>query len=132
MSGAVIRPERHRTERIGWLIAAVLGANDGIVSTSSLIVGVAASGASRSIVSVGVVAGLVAGVMSVATGEYVSVSSQSDTEKADLEVEKRELAETPETELKELQGIYMKRGLDPALALQVAQQLTVSGALSAH
>ena len=132
MSGAVIRPERHRTERIGWLRAAVLGANDGIVSTSSLIVGVAASGASRSNVLVAGVAGLVAGAMSMAAGEYVSVSSQSDTEKADLEVEKRELAETPETELKELQGIYMKRGLDPALALQVAQQLTVSGALSAH
>lgn len=125
-------PERHRTERIGWLRAAVLGANDGIVSTASLIVGVAASGTSRSNVLVAGVAGLVAGAMSMAAGEYVSVSSQSDTEKADLEVEKKELAESPEAELKELQAIYVKRGLDAPLALQVAQQLTVSGALSAH
>jgi VIT1/CCC1 family predicted Fe2+/Mn2+ transporter len=132
MSGAVMRPERHRTGRIGWLRAAVLGANDGIVSTASLIVGVAASGTSRSNVLVAGVAGLVAGAMSMAAGEYVSVSSQSDTEKADLEVERKELADTPEAELKELQGIYMKRGLDASLALQVAQQLTVSAALSAH
>jgi VIT1/CCC1 family predicted Fe2+/Mn2+ transporter len=132
MSGLVIRPERHRTGRVGWLRAAVLGANDGIVSTASLIVGVAASGTSRSNVLVAGVAGLVAGAMSMAAGEYVSVSSQSDTEEADLEVEKKELADTPEAELKELQGIYMKRGLDSSLALQVAQQLTVSGALSAH
>lgn len=131
-SGAVMLPERHRTERIGWLRAAVLGANDGIVSTASLIVGVAASGTSRSNVLVAGVAGLVAGAMSMAAGEYVSVSSQSDTEKADLEVEKKELAESPEAELKELQAIYVKRGLDAPLALQVAQQLTVSGALSAH
>lgn len=131
-SGAVMLPERHRTERIGWLRAAVLGANDGIVSTASLIVGVAASGTSRSNVLVAGVAGLVAGAMSMAAGEYVSVSSQSDTEKADLEVEKKELAESPEAELKELQAIYVKRGLDASLALQVAQQLTVSGALSAH
>jgi VIT1/CCC1 family predicted Fe2+/Mn2+ transporter len=110
----------------------VLGANDGIVSTASLIVGVAASGTSRSNVMVAGVAGLVAGAMSMAAGEYVSVSSQSDTERADLEVEKKELADTPEAELKELQGIYMKRGLDASLALQVAQQLTLSGALSAH
>jgi vacuolar iron transporter family protein len=132
MSGPIVLPERHRTRRIGWLRAAVLGANDGIVSTASLIVGVAASGTSRSNVLVAGVAGLVAGAMSMAAGEYVSVSSQSDTEAADLEIEKRELAATPDAELTELQGIYVKRGLDPALALQVAQQLTVSGALSAH
>jgi len=132
MSGTLIRPERHRTGRIGWLRATVLGANDGIVSTASLIVGVAAAGTSRSNVLVAGVAGLVAGAMSMAAGEYVSVSSQSDTENADLEVEKRELADTPEAELKELQEIYVKRGLDSSLALQVAQQLTISGALSAH
>lgn len=128
----IILPERHRTQRIGWLRAAVMGANDGIVSTASLIVGVAASGTSRSNVLVAGVAGLVAGAMSMAAGEYVSVSSQSDTEAADLEIEKRELAAMPDAELTELQGIYVKRGLDPALALQVAQQLTTSGALSAH
>lgn len=110
----------------------MLGANDGIVSTASLIVGVAASGTSRSNVLVAGVAGLVAGAMSMAAGEYVSVSSQSDTEKADLEVEKKELADTPEEELKELQAIYTERGLDPSLALQVAQQLTAGDALSAH
>lgn len=109
-----------------------MGANDGIVSTASLIVGVAASGMSRSNVLVAGVAGLVAGAMSMAAGEYVSVSSQSDTEAADLEIERRELAATPDAELTELQGIYVKRGLDPSLALQVAQQLTVSGASSAH
>jgi VIT1/CCC1 family predicted Fe2+/Mn2+ transporter len=132
MSAPIILPERHRTQRIGWLRASVMGANDGIVSTASLIVGVAASGASRSNVLVAGVAGLVAGAMSMAAGEYVSVSSQSDTEAADLEIERKELAATPDTELTELQGIYVKRGLDPELALQVAQQLTVSGALSAH
>jgi VIT1/CCC1 family predicted Fe2+/Mn2+ transporter len=124
--------ERHRTQRIGWLRAAVLGANDGIVSTASLLVGVAAAGTSRSNVLVAGIAGLVAGAMSMAAGEYVSVSSQSDTEKADLEREKGELAATPEAELTELQGIYVDRGLDPQLAMQVAQQLTAHGALSAH
>jgi VIT1/CCC1 family predicted Fe2+/Mn2+ transporter len=124
--------ERHRTQRIGWLRAAVLGANDGIVSTASLLVGVAAAGTSRSNVLVAGIAGLVAGAMSMAAGEYVSVSSQSDTEKADLEREKGELAATPEAELTELQGIYVDRGLDPQLAMQVAQQLTARGALSAH
>jgi VIT1/CCC1 family predicted Fe2+/Mn2+ transporter len=124
--------ERHRTQRIGWLRAAVLGANDGIVSTASLRVGVAAAGTSRSNVLVAGIAGLVAGAMSMAAGEYVSVSSQSDTEKADLEREKGELAATPEAELTELQGIYVDRGLDPQLAMQVAQQLTAHAALSAH
>jgi VIT1/CCC1 family predicted Fe2+/Mn2+ transporter len=124
--------ERHRTQRIGWLRAAVLGANDGIVSTASLLVGVAAAGTSRSNVLVAGIAGLVAGAMSMAAGEYVSVSSQSDTEKADLEREKGELAATPEAELTELQGIYEDRGLDPQLAMQVAQQLTAHAALSAH
>jgi VIT1/CCC1 family predicted Fe2+/Mn2+ transporter len=125
-------PEQHRTHRIGWLRAAVLGANDGIVSTASLLVGVAAAGTGRSNVLIAGIAGLVSGGMSMAAGEYVSVSSQSDTENADLEREKRELAATPELELRELQGIYVKRGLDSALAMQVAQQLTNSGALSAH
>lgn len=124
--------EQHRTHRIGWLRAAVLGANDGIVSTASLVVGVAASGTSRSNVLVAGVAGLVAGAMSMAAGEYVSVSSQSDTEAADLERERKELAETPEAELCELQGIYEKRGLDSSLAMQAAQQLTARGALAAH
>jgi VIT1/CCC1 family predicted Fe2+/Mn2+ transporter len=110
----------------------VLGANDGIVSTASLIVGVAAAGTSRDNLLVAGIAGLVAGAMSMAAGEYVSVSSQSDTENADLEREKRELAATPDLELRELQGIYVKRGLDPGLAMQVAQQLTTSGALVAH
>lgn len=110
----------------------MLGANDGIVSTASLLVGVAAAGTSRSNVLVAGIAGLVAGAMSMAAGEYVSVSSQSDTENADLEREKLELAATPELELRELQGIYVHRGLDPALAMHVAQQLTARGALSAH
>ena len=124
--------EQHRTHRIGWLRAAVLGANDGIVSTASLVVGVAASGTSRGNVLVAGVAGLVAGAMSMAAGEYVSVSSQSDTESADLERERKELAEMPEAELRELQGFYEKRGLDSSLALEVAQQLTAKGALGAH
>src|SRR5688572_27554467 len=132
MSGAVIRPERHRTERIGWLRAAVLGANDGIVSTSSLIVGVAASGASRSNVLVAGVAGLVAGAMSMAAGEYVSVSSQSDTEKADLARERRELENDVDFERAELAAIYEKRGLDPSLAREVADQLMTHDALGAH
>ena len=124
--------ERHFSERIGWLRAAVLGANDGIVSTASLVVGVAAAEAGRRGVLVAGVAGLVAGAMSMAAGEYVSVSSQSDTEKADLARERRELESMPERELDELQGIYVGRGLDPGLARQVAEQLTARGALQAH
>ncbi len=124
--------EQHRTERIGWLRAAVLGANDGIVSTASLVVGIAASGTTRSAVLVGGVAGLVAGAMSMAAGEYVSVSSQSDTEKADSAREQRELAEQPDFELEELSQIYVKRGLDPSLARQVAEQMTRHDALGSH
>jgi VIT1/CCC1 family predicted Fe2+/Mn2+ transporter len=127
-----LHPERHYTQRIGWLRAAVLGANDGIVSTASLVVGVAAAETGRSGIMVAGVAGLVAGAMSMAAGEYVSVSSQSDTERADLVRERRELAESPEYELRELQGIYAARGLDPELALHVARQLTEHDALTAH
>jgi VIT1/CCC1 family predicted Fe2+/Mn2+ transporter len=125
-------PELHRVQRIGWLRAAVLGANDGIVSTASLIVGVAAAEPVRSNVLVAGVAGLVAGAMSMAAGEYVSVSSQADTENADLARETGELSESPEYELNELQGIYVQRGLEPALARQVAEQLTAHDALGAH
>lgn len=125
-------PERHRGERIGWLRAAVLGANDGIVSTASLVVGVAAAETGRSNVLVAGVAGLVAGAMSMAAGEYVSVSSQADTERADLDLEKRELATMPELELRELQKIYIERGLDEATAMEVAKQLTHHDALGAH
>jgi len=125
-------PERHRSERIGWLRAAVLGANDGIVSTASLIVGVAAAEATRANVLVAGVAGLVAGAMSMAAGEYVSVSSQADTENADLARERTELAANPAFELDELQTIYTDRGLDPALARQVAEQLMAHDALGAH
>jgi len=125
-------PEQHRTQRIGWLRAAVLGANDGIVSTASLIVGVAAAETNRGNILLAGVAGLVAGAMSMAAGEYISVSSQSDTEKADLGRETRELAEMPERELEELRGIWVKRGLDQDLALQVAKQLTAHNALEAH
>jgi len=124
--------ERHRSERIGWLRAAVLGANDGIVSTASLIVGVAAAAASRSNILLAGIAGLVAGAMSMAAGEYVSVSSQADTENADLARERSELATDPAFELDELQAIYVQRGLDAALARQVAEQLTAHDALSAH
>lgn len=124
--------EGHRTEHIGWLRAAVMGANDGIVSTASLVLGVAASGAAVQAVVVAGVAGLVAGAMSMAAGEYVSVSSQADTEQADLERERRELATDPESELNELAGIWTRRGLDPALARQVAVQLTAHDALGAH
>lgn len=124
--------ERHLISRIGWLRAAVLGANDGIVSTASLIVGVAAASASRGEILTAGVAGLVAGAMSMAAGEYVSVSSQSDTEQADLARERRELADDPEFELAELAAIYVNRGLDPTLAKQVAQQLTAKDALAAH
>jgi len=124
--------ERHRSERIGWLRAAVMGANDGIVSTASLVVGVAAAHASGHEVLVAGVAGLVAGAMSMAAGEYVSVSSQADTERADIERERKELINDEAAELAELTGIYIKRGLDPALAKQVAEQLTTHGALAAH
>src|SRR5690349_18141101 len=124
-------PERHYTQRIGWLRAAVLGANDGIVSTAALVVGVAAAESGRSSILVAGLAGLVAGAMSMAAGEYVSVSSQADTEKADLARERRELAESPEAELRELQLIYVNRGLDDDLALRVAEQLTARDVLGA-
>jgi VIT1/CCC1 family predicted Fe2+/Mn2+ transporter len=124
--------ENHAVSRIGWLRAAVLGANDGIVSTASLIVGVAAAAPDRPAIVLAGVAGLVAGAMSMAAGEYVSVSSQRDTERADIARETRELAEQPEAERRELAGIYQQRGLDPALALQVADQLTAHDALAAH
>src|SRR6187397_3382264 len=124
--------ERHRSERIGWLRASVLGANDGIVSTASLVVGVAAADATPQDVLIAGVAGLVAGALSMAAGEYVSVSSQADTEQADLERERHELATQPEAEEDELTGIYVRRGLEPALARTVARQLTASGALAAH
>jgi len=124
--------ERHAVNRIGWLRAAVLGANDGIVSTASLVVGVAASGADKAAILVAGAAGLVAGAMSMAAGEYVSVSSQSDTEKADLARETRELAENPEFEKQELAQIYVDRGVDPSLARQVAEQLMAKDALRAH
>lgn len=124
--------ERHNTDRIGWLRAAVLGANDGIVSTASLIMGVAAASAGRGDVLVAGVAGLVAGAMSMAAGEFVSVSSQSDAERADLARERKELADEPAMELQELTNIYIGRGLEPALALQVAEQMTAKDALAAH
>jgi VIT1/CCC1 family predicted Fe2+/Mn2+ transporter len=124
--------ERHRTDRISWLRAAVLGANDGIVSTASLIVGVAAAESGKPAVLVAGLAGLVAGAMSMAAGEYVSVHSQSDTEKADLAREKRELAVDHEGESMELAGIYVQRGLEPKLAREVANQLMAHDALGAH
>lgn len=124
--------ERHYMARIGWLRAAVLGANDGIVSTAALIVGVASAHSSRSAILLAGFAGLAAGAMSMAAGEYVSVSSQSDTENADLARERQELANLPDAELAELTGIYVKRGLDPALASQVARQLTAHNAFAAH
>lgn len=125
-------PELHRLERIGWLRAAVLGANDGIVSTASLLVGIAAANASTPTLLITGVAALVAGAMSMAAGEYVSVSSQSDTEAADLAKERKELATQPEHELRELAGIYQARGLSADLATQVAQQLMKHDALGAH
>jgi len=124
--------ERHKTHRIGWLRAAVLGANDGIVSTASLIMGVAAAGAGSKDILVAGVAGLVAGAMSMAAGEYVSVSSQSDTEHADLERERQELADNPEHEHAEMAAIYVARGLDAQLASEVATQLMAHDALGAH
>ena len=125
-------PESHFANRIGWLRAAVLGANDGILSTASLIVGVAAAAGTQNAVLIAGVAGLVAGAMSMAAGEYVSVSSQSDSEQADLAREAKELSESPGFELDELAEIYVKRGVDQALARQVAQQLMANDALSAH
>jgi VIT1/CCC1 family predicted Fe2+/Mn2+ transporter len=125
-------PEKHRTTRIGWLRAAVLGANDGIVSTASLILGVAAAGADAKAILIAGVAGLVAGASSMAAGEYVSVSSQSDTERADLARESEELATDPVREHAEMAAIYVKRGLDPAIADVVATQLTAHDALGAH
>jgi VIT1/CCC1 family predicted Fe2+/Mn2+ transporter len=124
--------ELHRSGRIGWLRAGVLGANDGLISTSSLIVGVAAAQPSRPAVLIAAVAGLVAGALSMAAGEYVSVSSQADTERADLAQERGELALAPEAEREELAGIYMSRGLQRDLAIQVAGQLMMHDALGAH
>lgn len=124
--------ERHRTARVGWLRAAVLGANDGILSTSSLVLGVAAAHATHSSVLVAGVAGLVAGAMSMAAGEYVSVHSQADTEKVDLQLERTELKTDDKGEHKELAAIYVARGLDPFLAKQVAEQLMAHDALGAH
>jgi len=128
----VRHPERHRTARIGWLRAAVLGANDGIVSTASLVVGVASAHASRGEMLVAGVAGLVAGAMSMAAGEYVSVSSQADTERADLARERWELGANEEYEKRELASIYVRRGLEPDLARRVAEQLMAHDALAAH
>ncbi|HHX05164.1 MAG: VIT family protein [Thiopseudomonas sp.] len=125
-------PETHKVQHIGLLRAAVLGANDGILSTASLVLGVVASGAETPTILLTGVAGLVAGAMSMAAGEYVSVSSQTDTEQADLAIERRELANDPEYELAELAGIYRQRGLDAELAQQVAVQLTAHDALAAH
>jgi VIT1/CCC1 family predicted Fe2+/Mn2+ transporter len=124
--------ERHRYSRVGWLRAAVLGANDGIVSTASLMIGVAAADASNSQIAVAGLAGLVAGAMSMAAGEFVSVSSQRDTERAEVHRERRELATTPALELEELTQIYVGRGLDLDLARRVAEQLTATDALDAH
>ena len=132
MSRLRLHPENHFVSRIGWLRAAVLGANDGIISTASLIVGVAAAAATQNDVLIAGVAGLVAGAMSMAAGEYVSVSSQSDTEQADLARERKELSENPAFELDELAAIYVERGVEQALARQVAQQLMAKDALTAH
>jgi VIT1/CCC1 family predicted Fe2+/Mn2+ transporter len=132
MSRLRFHPERHLVNRIGWLRAAVLGANDGIVSTASLIVGVAAAAATQNDVLIAGVAGLVAGAMSMAAGEYVSVSSQADTERADLARERKELGANPQAELDELSEIYVRRGIDKSLARQVAQQLMAKDALGAH
>ncbi len=127
-----LHTESHNIARIGWLRAAVLGANDGIVSTASLIVGVAAASADKPAILLAGSAGLVAGALSMAAGEYVSVSSQSDTENADLERERKELQDQPEFELDELAAIYTQRGLEPDLAREVARQMTAHDALAAH
>lgn len=124
--------ERHYVSRTGWLRAAVLGANDGIISVSSLVIGIAAAAASSQEILIAGTAGLVAGAMSMAAGEYVSVSSQSDLENADLAREKKELTETPEFELQELADIYIDRGVEPALAREVAKQMMAKDALGAH
>jgi vacuolar iron transporter family protein len=124
--------ERHAWSQGNWLRAAVLGANDGIISTSSLVIGVAAAGAAQQAIVTAGLAGLVAGAMSMATGEYVSVSSQADTERSDLAREREELAEDPEAEHRELAAIYVGRGLDPGLASEVARQLAAKDALAAH
>ena len=129
---ALVRGEVHRSGRAGWLRAAVLGSDDAIVSTASLMIGVAASAASTSAILVAGVAGLVAGSMSMAVGEYVSVSSQRDAEQADIALEQRELLTQPETELRELAAIYEARGLEPALAMQVAEQLSARDRLGSH
>ncbi|MFN6964244.1 MAG: VIT family protein [Pyrinomonadaceae bacterium] len=126
------KSEGHRIGHVGWLRAAVLGANDGIVSTASLLIGVAAAGATRESILLAGLAGLVAGAMSMAAGEYVSVYSQADTERADLDREKLELEVDPEGELMELAGIYVRRGVEPRLARQVAEQMTAHDALEAH
>ncbi len=127
-----INKEKHRTQHIGWLRAAVLGANDGIVSIASLIVGVAAAQAATNDILIAGVAGLVAGAMSMAAGEYISVSSQADTEKADIDRERIELENSVESEKEELASIYVKRGIDSELAIQVAEQLMAHDALGAH
>jgi VIT1/CCC1 family predicted Fe2+/Mn2+ transporter len=124
--------ERHRTHRVGWLRAAVLGANDGAISTASLVVGVAAAGSAQPDILLAGVAGLASGALSMAAGEYVSVQSQADAEKADIAIEQRELEREPERELAELAGIYIRRGLDETLARRVAEQLTARDALAAH
>jgi VIT1/CCC1 family predicted Fe2+/Mn2+ transporter len=128
----MVHREQHRSSRIGWLRAAVLGANDGIVSTASLLVGVSSAAANRHEILVAGVAGLVAGALSMAAGEYVSVSSQADTERADIERERRELATQPKTEEDELTAIYVHRGLEQDLARRVARQLMTKDALGAH
>ena len=132
MRSLTLHGENHLVSRIGWLRAAVLGANDGIVSTASLIVGVAAAAATRGDILISGVAGLVAGAMSMAAGEYVSVSSQSDTEQADLARERQELLDNPAFEQAELADIYVKRGLDRDLAVQVARQLMARDAVGSH
>src|SRR5436190_10690204 len=127
-----VHNEMHRSHRVGWLRAAVLGANDGIVSTASLVIGVASAGSPHDAVMLAGVAGLFAGALSMAAGEYVSVHSQADTEKADIELEKQHLKDDPEFELNELAAIYEERGLDPDLALKVAEELMAHDALGAH
>lgn len=124
--------EKHYVNRVGWLRAAVLGANDGLLSTTSIVIGVAAAAPNRQAILLAAIAGTIAGAMSMAAGEYVSVSSQADTEKSDLEREKRELEEMPEIELQELAKIYEKRGVTKATSLQVAKELTAHNALEAH
>ena len=132
MCAPLFTPEVHLSRRSGWLRAAVLGANDGILSTASLVLGVAASGASGTAIVTAGIAGLVAGALSMAAGEYVSVSSQRDAERADIRLEERELRRDPAGELRELAGLYEQRGLPPALATEVAVTLSRRGALAAH